>query len=361
MSVYKDEEKGTWYCKFRYTDWTGKPRSTTKRGFRTKREAKQFEVDFKRTSNDTPDMTVGELCKLYMSQYRTRMKETSAASIQYMTDMYIAKYLDGVKLSELTKSRLMQWQDYVMTLGKSAATVKKIDSRMRAMLAFAEKMDYIQKNPMRSIGGIGENTKRKEFWTIDQYIKFTKAGQGSKSYDVIRLCFDILFYSGMRLGEFQAIRYDSIDFEKNTITVSAAKNYLGKITSPKNQHSKRIIHMPPSIIKRIKEYCDSLYDIPDGELFRISRRQIGYYLRKWSEAAGIKPIVAHSLRHSHASYLIKLGVPITAISRRLGHASPKVTLDVYSHMYEDDASSVADILQREIDVGQSVVNKENKS
>lgn len=34
MSIYKDEGKGTWYAKFRYTDWTGKARSTTRRGFR---------------------------------------------------------------------------------------------------------------------------------------------------------------------------------------------------------------------------------------------------------------------------------------------------------------------------------------
>ena len=43
MAVYKDEAKGTWRVIYRYTDWTGKPKQTQKRGFKTKREAQQWE------------------------------------------------------------------------------------------------------------------------------------------------------------------------------------------------------------------------------------------------------------------------------------------------------------------------------
>ena len=46
MSVYKDEQRGTWYCMFRYHDWTGKQKQKCKRGFKTKKEAKEYEEEF---------------------------------------------------------------------------------------------------------------------------------------------------------------------------------------------------------------------------------------------------------------------------------------------------------------------------
>ena len=50
MSAYKDEERGTWYVSFYYEDWTGTKKRKVKRGFRTKKEALNFEVEYKRTA-----------------------------------------------------------------------------------------------------------------------------------------------------------------------------------------------------------------------------------------------------------------------------------------------------------------------
>ena len=50
MSVYKDEQRGTWYCMFRYNDWTGRQKQKCKRGFKTKREAKEYEEQFMQTT-----------------------------------------------------------------------------------------------------------------------------------------------------------------------------------------------------------------------------------------------------------------------------------------------------------------------
>ena len=48
MSVYKDKAQGTWYTSFRYIGWTGKKRQKMKRGFKTKREALNYENEFKK-------------------------------------------------------------------------------------------------------------------------------------------------------------------------------------------------------------------------------------------------------------------------------------------------------------------------
>ncbi len=68
----------------------------------------------------------------------------------------------------------------------------------------------------------------------------------------------------------------------------------------------------------------------------------------WSvamEAAGMPDVTLHSLRHTHASHLIAAGVDVLTISRRLGHSSPKITLDIYGHLFpntDDRAAQVMD-------------------
>ena len=59
MAAYKDEERGTWYVSFYYEDWTGAKKRKVKRGFRTKKEALNFEAEYKRTAKADMDMTMG--------------------------------------------------------------------------------------------------------------------------------------------------------------------------------------------------------------------------------------------------------------------------------------------------------------
>lgn len=65
MAAYKDEKRGTWYVSFYYEDWTGAKKRKVKRGFRTKKEALNFEAEYKRTAKADMDMTMGEFVEVY--------------------------------------------------------------------------------------------------------------------------------------------------------------------------------------------------------------------------------------------------------------------------------------------------------
>ena len=69
-------------------------------------------------------------------------------------------------------------------------------------------------------------------------------------------------------------------------------------------------------------------------------------LQVYTKLAGIKLIRIHDLRHSHASLLIYGGIPIPAISKRLGHKSPKITLEIYSHMYKESSDQIISTLEK---------------
>lgn len=77
MAAYKDEERGTWYVSFYYEDWTGAKKRKVKRGFRTKKEALNFEAEYKRTAKADMDMTMGEFVEVYFRDKSQSLKDRS--------------------------------------------------------------------------------------------------------------------------------------------------------------------------------------------------------------------------------------------------------------------------------------------
>ena len=77
MSVYKDEKRNSWYVKFRYVDYYGVKKQTTKRGFATKREASEWENAEKLKRNFNLDMTFSKFYEIYEADVRHRVKETT--------------------------------------------------------------------------------------------------------------------------------------------------------------------------------------------------------------------------------------------------------------------------------------------
>ena len=73
-----------------------------------------------------------------------------------------------------------------------------------------------------------------------------------------------------------------------------------------------------------------------GDLTPLSPSTIERHKNKYCDKAQIKKIRIHDFRHSHASLLISLGVPITVVQTRLGHSDPSITLKIYSHMMPND-------------------------
>lgn len=355
MPAYKDTEKKTWYVKFRYRDWTGKPSSTTKRGFKTKTEALAYERTFKENSKVTgANMTVSALVDSYMSTMKARLRPASLVQKESICRLYILPKLGDMPLSKITRAVIVHWQDWVLShrtkKGKplSETRLRITNAQLSTIFNFAVHLEYMPINPMHGLKPIGKIEKRIDFWTKQEYDKFIKAGEGSERYDTFRLCFDVLFYSGMRSSEFMGLNQDSFDYEHSIIKIEHAADIRGKIVPVKTKTSVRSIPMPRSIMERIRAFSAHLYAKPKTNYFLVSVNELRLRMQAWSKKAGLKYILLHGLRHSHASYLINLGVPITAISHRLGHTNAQITLSTYSHLYKEDETSIAELLEKNI-------------
>ena len=354
MPAYRDEKSKTWYVKFRYIDWQGKSRQTTKRGFKTKKDALNYEHDYKASSEEKVDMTVSILAEKYLEDRRLYVKASRFAAIEQTIRIHILPYIGKLKLAELTPATMRQWQNELKKQDFSPSTLSEYNRRCSTLLNFGVKYYGLASNPLRTVGTIGHTENRVDFWELSEFNKFMTFVENSRH----RICFLLLFYSGMRIGELLALNAGDFDFVKNQVNITKSRMKMtGEVTTPKTKYSIRVVDMPPAIMKEVKDYIDRFGEVP-SPLFDITSAVLLQALKKYAIKAGLKPIRLHDLRHSHASLLIHNGFPITLISKRLGHRSPDITLKIYSHMYKESGAQVARFLQDTF-VGQSVVKNDN--
>ena len=112
--------------------------------------------------------------------------------------------------------------------------------------------------------------------------------------------------------------------------------------TPKTEKSKRDITIHEELHQELIEYIDGMIIGEDERLFYFTKHALLSEFHRMSDKAGLPRIRVHDLRHSHASMLIDMGVPIIQISERLGHENVQTTLRIYSHMYPGKAREVSD-------------------
>lgn len=349
MPAYKDEKQNTWYCLFYYRDWQGNKKKKQKRGFRTKKEALEWENNYKLMANANMDMTMGAFVEIYFRDKKGELKERSVKNKRYMIEAHILPYFKDRPMNSITPSDIIQWQNEMRTKGFAQTYLRMIQNQITALFNHASNIYGLGNNPCKKVKKMGKaDADKLDFWTKDEYDKFISGMEEGDRYYTI---FEVLFWTGCREGEMLALTKSDIDFARNQISIS--KTYYraeGRdiITTPKTEQSARIIDIPQFLTQELKDYVDKLYGISDDErIFPIVPEAVQHKLKRECEKSGVKKIRIHDLRHSHVAYLIHQGVEPLIIKERLGHRDIKMTLNTYGHLYPNQQRKVADMLNNQ--------------
>lgn len=349
MKAEKDPKTGKWLIQYRFTDWQGKRRKSTKRGFATKREAEEWLRTFLVTQKADFDMKFEEFLKMYYADMETRLREHTMRTKKYIIDLKILPYFGQKRVNDITAADIRRWQNELIKKGYSPTYLKTINNQLSAIFNYAVKYYDLKGNPCTKAGSIGKSrAEEMSFWTIDEFRQFVDCIMDKRqSY----MCFMILYWTGMRLGELLALTSADIDLDKHTISITKSYQRLGKkdvVTPPKTPKSKRLITIPEFLVADIKDYMDSLYEVQEDErLFPVTKYFLEHEMQRGIKASGVKRIRIHDLRHSHASMLVELGFSPLEIADRLGHEKIETTLNTYSHLYPNKQVKIADRLDSE--------------
>ena len=172
-------------------------------------------------------------------------------------------------------------------------------------------------------------------------------------------------YTGLRRGEILGLKWSDLDSDRASITVRRALvrvRGLGLILQPtKTDGSRRRLDIDPDTVAVLRAHrvaqmehrltMDGAYEDNDllypNELGRpLNPMALTRAFKRLARKTGVAQTRLHSLRHFHASALFELGESPMLVSRRLGHASIKTTVDIYGHLFEGAQKAAAEKFAR---------------
>lgn len=228
MAVYKDNATGTWRVIYRFTNWKGERKQTQKRGFTTKREAQAWEHEVMLKQNSKLDMTFASFFELYEADKKQRVKESTWESKSHVIRTKILPYFGNRKIAEIEAKDIIAWQNELMSYqdekGKpySADYLKTIHAQLTAIFNHAVNFYNLPYNPARRAGTMGnEIPKEMDFWTKEEYLKFSEAMMDKPrsfyAFEMLYSTFKIIsallgLQKGVIVDESSTMGYDGMDY-----------------------------------------------------------------------------------------------------------------------------------------------------
>lgn len=334
MPTYKDDK--TWYVKFYYTTYDENRVQKFKRGFRTKKEAEQYEREFLLSQQYQPSMLFIDFLEIYKKDVYPTLRKHSIQNKTYVQNNRVLPFFKDYRINEITTKDIKKYQNWLLNKGYSSATIKGGQREFSAIMNHAVKFYNLKENPASKVGTVknpNEMPSKMRFWTFEEFSHVISLVEDKKT----KLALNLLYWSGMRKGEMFALTYEDINYINNTVTISKSYQRLNgnDIVTPTKTYEIREIKLPNFLIEDIKEYQHGALN-PNGVIIEWGKTFMENEIKRICTDTGIKRIHIHGLRHSHASYLINKGVNVVLISKRLGHKNTSMTLDTYSHFFPND-------------------------
>lgn len=340
---------------------TGKEQRTTRRGFKTKKEAElalsrlKIEID-KGTYKKEIVETYQEVYNLWIAQYENTVAESTYVKTVRIFKNHILPKFGQYKIEKITAALC---QSAVNEWFNKYAEYRTYKTYASKLFDFAIKHGYIQLNPMKLIELPRKNELPKDneevtenFYTkeeLKQFLDCAKDINNAKAFAALRL----LAYSGMRKGEALALTWNDINFKDCEIRINKAlsrgKNSRLYVKSTKTGTS-RTIKMDDVTLSTLEEWKKKQkqdYLIlghntlqPKQLVFSNEKNTflqpmiINDWMGQIFSNHKLKEITAHGLRHTHCSLLFEAGASLKEVQDRLGHSDIQTTMNIYTHVTE---------------------------
>lgn len=340
--IAKDEKRNTWFVQVKVKDpVSGKWRTIKKRGFKLKREAKDWEAA---QTIENPSLSLSKTF-LEVSKDWERSQQASAEVIRHHTEHFTIRFADfcDKRIQSITKPQLIKWRSDLATDPRFSTATKNITiGYVRSVFRFAHDV-YAIEDPSPVLKRLkktnSEIMAEMQTWTPEEFAKF----QEKVSLPIYSLYFETLFWTGMRRGE--AIALQKSDLDGGWVNIHANQRTAVEGLKPTKTKQSRRIRLDDTLaakLEALKAASDGPYLF--GGDSPLSPTTINRVFVTAIRDSGVKPIRLHDLRHSHATWLINNGVNIVAVSKRLGHASIEQTLKTYTHLLKDTDDQMMDLI-----------------
>ena len=310
------------------------------------------------TFEEFSDIFIKKCCEGNITNYTIRGYKMLLSKINPIIGEFKLNDIDTYKLDNLYKKLKNGTRKKVV----SNETLLHYYTLINIMFNRAIKWNLIDKNPNINASRPKKEKKERKFYDtndVNQLFKCLK-NENIKYRTIITLAID----SGARRGEVCALKWSDVDFEKKTLLIDNSLKVVNGVVDeekPKTIYSKRLIYLSDSTIDILKEYKEwqDKYISNMGNKWKGTNRiftdEFGNHMhpdtcnkiiKKVTKKYNLPLLRFHELRHTCASLLINSGINPKAVSERLGHANPNITMSIYTHTYESAKLECANNLNK---------------
>ncbi|MEQ7195940.1 tyrosine-type recombinase/integrase [Enterococcus avium] len=295
-------------------------------------------------------MTYNEWVTQWKKEIQKTIKLSTYSDYCYKLSRYLLPHLGTTPLYQVTTERIQEIIDIFMKEKLSPSSIQIIHCLLKKTLNDAKKQGLLYQNPCEAVQLPKRIPKKVRALTIEQQRSLLKVVD--KSDDDKDQAVTLALNTGMRIGEIAALKWENIDFNRGIISItqtcnrvksSAQQKTIVNYDAVKSTASHRIIPMNQKVSKLLKELkkksdAEFVFSIGDKGC---EPRVLTYHFHQLRKQAKLENIHFHQLRHTFATRCLEAKVGITSVSALLGHASTKMTLDVYSDsMLEERVTAV---------------------
>lgn len=318
----------------------------------TQAEVRQKLADYERAlaggHSPAPErLTVGRYLDSWLEDVvRPSKAPKTVRTYEGVVRVHLKPSLGHVRLNGLAPLEVQRMLNAKAAGGLSRRSVQMVREVLRNALSGAVRMGYMPRNPAEHVSVPVPERRRVRPFNPSELRSFLEATQG----DRLGALFVTVVGLGLRQGEALGLRWEDIDLESRTLTVTGAlKRVDGTLQrlAPKTASSRRRMPMPEFVASELQRHRVRQLE---SRLLAGSRwQETGYvftttvgtpldgptvtkHLHRFLRPSGLPDITFHDLRHQFASLLLAGGESLKVVSELLGHQDSALTLRTYSHV-----------------------------
>lgn len=366
--LLRDGKHGSWgfYVSGPVDRATGRRLQIRRMGFSTKREAQQAcAIAVQAVRSGRRQGGQGPTVESWLTQWLERkerdgLRAATVASYGRYIRNELSPAIGNVRLHELTRHHVDDLVQQLARAGRGVTTIHRIHAVLSSALTMALQLDLVQQNAASHVALPRKRDDKLRVWEPAEVNTFLRLAATHRLGPV----FELVVRTGLRRGEVAGLRWADIDLDGGRLVVRQQRVQVDTVVvtnHAKTHHGQdRRVSLDAVTVRQLwdwrarqhreQQLWDNLYQ-DEGWVFTYEdgRPLNPYYIsdvfRKLVARAGLPHLTFHGLRHEHASLLLSAGVPITAVSKRLGHSSTAITGDLYSHLLDDADRQMAEAVQ----------------
>lgn len=327
---------------------TSKPIRTTRRGFRTQREARLAIADLEINGLPKPEIgteldlqTYEQIYDLWYEEYKTTVKASTLLKTERVFKNHIIPAFGNKPIQDI---KPMDVQNQMNEWHKKLVRASMVMNYAGLVFDYAIRMQLISLNPTKVIKkpvrkkSVTED-KDMNFYDKDELKKFMAVLENDNNFRAY-VYFRLLAFTGMRKGESLALKWSDINLDKQTLYINKAVSRSATglyIQTPKTPSSIRRISIDDKTVSVLRQYAEDaaeglVFQSEDGGILSPAKPRKWYLVAIKKLPEDFKQISIHGFRHTHASLLFEAGASIKDVQSRLGHSDIQTTMDVYTHV-----------------------------